>query len=522
MDAAKTTEEKREFNDYPPVCAIYTGGTVGIIHENDGNTLRQASLEEFIDHIPQLKKLKFDIHFYSYKNAIDSSNIKSNQWKFMARFIDMMHTLYQGFVIIHGVNTMAYTASALSFMLKNVSMPIVLTGAEYPLTDFGSDAAENLVDALNVAGHLSNKYTNIPMVSVLFGKKLFSGTRATKKVSLDPADGFYSPNYPVIASLTNDRIYGYNANLQSHTATGNTAIEYLPFMKDPGGILICDIYPDMDMDAFEDHCKHDGLQSLILRTYGTGGIPDSDKKFMSCIKTLIGKNVLVVSLTQCPIGEVEYRLFETNAKLFYLGVVNGGDMITEAAYCKVKYLLAKYGSPKLPSGECGEHEKSELKKRFESISKEMSENQKGEMSINTYVIRPVATGDVVAPNNPIYYNVKLPDLNAKVVCSAILMLDVASIEEGDPNGNADVSVVVDGMNILFGKYKQKIPHKNNDEQGENQQIYPITMNATDELRKLKAKEEYRGAFTLRVNSLSHKLKAGTMSIVISARVDQNQ
>ena len=503
-----------------PVCAIYTGGTVGIIHESDGVTLRQASLEEFVDRIPHLAKLKFDVHFYAYKKAIDSSNIESNQWKFLARFIETMQSQYQGFVVIHGVNTMAYTASALSFMLDDVSLPIVLTGAEYPLTDFGSDAAENVVDALNVAGYLSNKYINIPLVSVLFGKKLFRGNRATKKVSLDPADGFYSPNYPVVANITNDRIYGYSMNAHhSHDSSGGTTIVSNSFMTDPGGVVVCDIYPDMDMNVFKAICDQDCLQALILRTYGTGGVPDEDDKFMTCIEGLLKKNVLVVSLTQCPIGEVEYRLFETNAKLFYMGVLNGGDMTTEAAYTKMKYFLARHGSPKLtrPIDEYELAEKNELYQRYARISEGMSANFKGEMSINTYVVRPNIDSSEIDTNNNLRTQIRLPELGSQIICSAIIILDISSVGTGNLDEFTEISVTVPARNMTLGKYRRKLV----EELKKSNKDYPLTINATDELRKLTGMEGFKGDFGLRINSHKHKVTIESLSIVISARVDQS-
>ena len=521
--AAEITEKNSEFKSYLPVCAIYTGGTVGIIQENDGLPLRQASLEEFINRIPHLTKLKFDVHFYSYKQAIDSSNIESNQWKYLAKFIFTMQSTYQGFVIIHGVNTMAYTASALSFMLDDVSLPIVLTGAEYPLTDFGTDAAENVIDALSVAGHLSNKYVNIPTVSVLFGKKLFRGNRVTKKVSLDAAEGFYSPNYPLLANISNDRIYGYNLTREQNTQNSNVRIKYYSYMKDPGGIVIFDIYPDMDMNVFGTLCNPDiDLQALILRTYGTGGIPDEDKKFMFYIKELLNKNVLIISLTQCPVGEVEYRLFETNSKLFYLGVVNGADMTTEAAYCKIKFLIDKYRTliPIDASDSVDEQEKKK-KMRFEEISKEMSENAKGEMSINTYVVRPIHPNNTITPSNSMYCHVELPDLNTQAVCSAIIMIEITNIPSNNIDVNADISVSVHSPKLILGKYKQKIP---SEEVGENENVtrYPITINATDELKKLKAREDFRGEFHMKIESNNHDIEIGSLKIVISARVDQDK
>lgn len=506
----KAADTPKMFKSYLPVCAIYTGGTVGMIHENDGVTLRQAEVEELINHIPHLTKLQFDVHFYSYTPTIDSSNIKSDQWKALALFIEALHSIYQGFVIIHGVNTMAYTASALSFLLENVSMPIILTGAEYPLTDFGSDAAQNVVNALNVAGYKSNKYAEIRGISILFGKKIFRGNRATKKISLDPAEGFYSPNYPTLANITNDRIDGYNVTIQKKEQSSE-AIKYNANMAEYGGVIICDIYPDMDLDIFKVMCTSE-TKALIIRTYGTGGVPDEEPTFMSHIKDLLKKKVVVISLTQCPIGEVEYRLFETNAKLFYMGVVNGGDMITEAAYCKVKHLLAEYD-------ECKGYS---LDRRFDLISEKMSTNLKGEMSINTYVIRPIRFSEnnsfvPITPDNPSRPQVQLPKkLKEQIICSAIIRLDVEQINDGELTDNADILIVIDGMGEFIGEYKQKFQIK---EVGNEHDVeYPISINITENLRKYIDNPVFRDTFNLKITSKKHSIIIRSLNIVISARI----
>jgi len=374
---------RRDKNGLNTVCVIYTGGTVGMVRRRDesgGLTFEQAGISDLIYNMPKLKEMDFDIHFLYYKDTIDSSNVKSDHWESFASVIAGLYDQYQGFVIIHGANTMAYSASALSFMLEGLKKPVIFTGSELPLTEHG-DAQQNVINALNIAAWNSNKYKRcIGEVCVLFGRSLVRGNRATKKYSLDVSEGFYSPNFREFATMTTGRPnIDYSRSINEGNPSPNDRITINAIRKNKGKkekhevvIHIQDICPDMDMNLFKLICNYPNLHALIIRTYGTGGAPESDTDFIICLRELVDRGVIVVSLTQCPIGSVELRLFETNAELFNTGVISGGDMVTEAAYCKLKYLFEKHRN-----GNSFDIDK---------IKAEMTISEKGELTISTHTL----------------------------------------------------------------------------------------------------------------------------------------
>ncbi|MDR0917751.1 MAG: asparaginase domain-containing protein, partial [Oscillospiraceae bacterium] len=375
----------RKYPDAKRVCVLYTGGTAGMIFENDPDVkdslkLIQADSKQLIIKLPRLKKEKFEIDFYSFDKALDSSNIGSQHWMLMAAVIEILSEKYNGFVIIHGTNTMAYTASAISFLFDNTAdKPIVLTGSELALTEGNSDAEQNILRAIEIAAQKDT--TDITGVCILFGKWILRGNRTTKQIALDKTEGFYSPNFPAIASISSDKVivdlaHSTNVKPSQNSFSMNRCISSHP------KVAICDIYPDMDMEAFKNTCNSNSVEAVILRTYGTGGVPDRDSDFIDCLKGLKDRKI-VVNLTQCPKGTSEFRLFETNETLFNYGVISGGDMVTEAAYCKLKHLFSKF-SPIQDTVE-----------RMKCIRHYMMVNIQGEMSKSMFVVPVPIRNDCV-------------------------------------------------------------------------------------------------------------------------------
>jgi L-asparaginase len=360
------------------VCVLYTGGTAGMIHETGSLELIQASLEQLILKLPGLKREQFEIDFYSFAEPLDSSNILSAHWLVMAEVIATLKDNYQGFVIIHGANTMAYSAAALSFLLDNVDRPIILTGSELGLTVLNTDAEQNIQRSVEIAAYQTRGEENVRDVCILFGRRLIRGNRSTKQIALDTAEGFYSPNYSDLASVSRDRVVIDSSQLKPPVdgeSNKDSKILVNHKMASKPKIVICDIYPDMDMEIFKQSCNRDNVGAVIIKTYGTGGIPSDDETFIECLEDLYEANKIVVNLTQCPKGNVELRIFETNATLFNLGVISGGDMVTEAAYCKLKHLFSKF------------EEVSNPKEKAEYIRHYMMVSMRGELTMSTFTLR---------------------------------------------------------------------------------------------------------------------------------------
>lgn len=502
-----------------PICAIYTGGTVGMVREQKKDLTAvqvPADLEKLVKNLPRLRDLNVDIHFYTYETKVDSSNIESKDWMVLAEIIETLRDIYQGFVIIHGANTMAYTASALSFMLEDIGMPVILTGSELSLTDLNSDAEQNVIRALDAAAHVANRDMKIKEVCILFGRRLIRGNRATKQISLDTAEGFYSPNYDDLASVTQEKLSVDFGKLRMPRGTFKNNRQ----MSSDKVILICDVYPDMDMGLFETVCRYSNLDALIIRTYGTGGAPDKNARFINCLRELIENHKIVINLTQCPIGSVELRLFETNATLFDIGVVNGGDMVTEAAYCKLKHLYAKYS------------EIRDIAQRNQFIINNMTVDLRGELTLSTFVVRfykrtntgnDVDDGYICERDD---WRVSLecgidPELISLAqisdntpLCSAIMRIEKLEIcpdAENDTDVPLEIEIekyVSDADSKLLGFDKRFF------EADDEAASIDINIDITNTAKQL---IELTKKFKLRIKSCRHKIKFQALSIIFSVR-----
>jgi L-asparaginase len=334
----------RAFPNTLPLCVIYTGGSVGMVRsdpEDKRSPLKTAGIDEVIQNLPGLRNFQFDIDFYAYKIPLDSSNITGKHWSQMAELIQALYDHYQGFVILHGTDTMAYTASALSFMLGNLDKPVILTGAEKPMAEPGSDAPLNVTRAIWIAApRVTQGPGHVPEVCVLFGKKLLRGNRTKKLVALD-FEGFDSPNCPPLGLVEDIVDLDQREIRRSRSRSGRQQLAVKSKLTE-NDVIFFEIYPDMDPGLFAPVVDAPSVKAIILKTYGTGNAPTLPTEFLKMVARAIDAGKVLVNLTQCPKGKVEVRLFETNAHLFDLGVVNGGDMTTEAAYCKLKWLLKEH------------------------------------------------------------------------------------------------------------------------------------------------------------------------------------
>ncbi len=322
----------------PKILILYSGGTIGMITDPASGTLSPFDFNHITKEIPELKKIKCSLDAVSFKRPIDSSNMNTSSWKKMGDFIWKNFNNYHGFVILHGSDTMAYTASALSFMFRNLNKPIIFTGSQLPIGTIRTDGKENLITAIEIAAATKNKEPIIQEVAIYFEYQLYRANRTTK-VSSEDFEAFESFNYPTLAEAGIDIKY----NFQSFLPYPSEEVQY--FSKFDNSIGIVYLFPGMDFDLMEKQFSLSSAKAFILMTFGSGNAP-TNKKFLKIIKDFIVKGKFIVNLTQCNAGSVQQGKYETSAQLKKMGVVGAKDMTIEAVVTKLMILLAQYNDIK--------------------------------------------------------------------------------------------------------------------------------------------------------------------------------
>src|SRR5690554_3043839 len=315
------------------VLVIYTGGTFGMAFDGSG-TLVPFDFSRILGYLPPLKHLALELNVVSFETPIDSSNMGPDHWRVIAEVIRDEYDRNDGFVVLHGTDTMAYTASALSFMLEGLSKPVVFTGAQLPVSEPRSDARENLITAIEIASAKKDGKAIVPEVCIYFDYELLRGNRSRKVESMQ-FDAFDSGNYPLLAKAGVKIDYNYSAirkapegPLKLHTQV------------DPR-ITILKLFPGITREAVRSVLHTPEVRGVVLETYGSGNAPTLPW-LVAEVAEVIGRGVVVLNISQCPGGMVILGRYATSKELLRIGVIGGSDLTTEAAVTKLMILLGEY------------------------------------------------------------------------------------------------------------------------------------------------------------------------------------
>lgn len=316
----------------PSALIIYTGGTIGMVKDSQTGSLKPVNFERLQANIPEIEKLDIELDIYTFENTIDSSNVQPSDWIRLVEVIEKNYDRYDGFVILHGSDTMAYTASALSFMLENLSKPVILTGSQLPIGVLRTDAKENFITALEIAALKEFGMSKVSEVCIYFEYHLLKGNRTTK-FSSSHFNAFASTNYPALAEA------GVQIRFNDSILRKYNGKPTLFHKKLDTNIAILKIFPGMTPQYVQAILSIPGLKAIVLETFGSGNAP-TEEWFLEAIRQTIDSGILVVNVTQCSSGAVVQGKYKTSSDLAHMGVLGGQDITTEAALAKLMFLLA--------------------------------------------------------------------------------------------------------------------------------------------------------------------------------------
>lgn len=317
------------------ILIVYTGGTIGMIEDPATKALVPFNFDHLIDNVPKIKMLDFDIDHYQFGKPIDSSDMDPAHWDEIAHVIEERYDDYDGFVVLHGTDTMAYTASALSFMLENLAKPVIITGSQLPIGEVRTDGEENLITALQVAAEKdAHGGAMVREVAILFENYLWRGNRSTKR-SADDFNAFFSNNYPELGEVGLSISYNTDA-LWRRPVSGPLRVHY---GMDPN-VVTLDLFPGISETTVRHLLSTPGVRGVVIRTYGAGNAPTA-KWLTEAVREAVERGVVVVNITQCSNGSVLPKRYEAGRALSETGVVCGHDLTCEAALTKLMSLFGR-------------------------------------------------------------------------------------------------------------------------------------------------------------------------------------
>lgn len=317
----------------PSILLIYTGGTIGMIENTETGALEAFNFDHLLTHVPELKRFNCLISSYQFDPPIDSSDMEPRYWARLVQIINYNYSDFDGFVILHGTDTMAYTASALSFMLENLSKPVILTGSQLPIGTLRTDGKENLITSIEIAAAKNSDGTAIvPEVCIFFENHLTRGNRTTK-INSENFNAFRSFNYPALAHVGIH--IKYEPNLIHKP---NLDLPLKPHYLFDTNVVILTLFPGIQESMITSVLHVEGLKAVVLKTFGSGNAPQKPW-FIRQLKEANDRGILIINITQCQSGAVEMERYETGIQLLQAGVISGYDSTPECAITKLMFLL---------------------------------------------------------------------------------------------------------------------------------------------------------------------------------------